>query len=265
MDRISKRDALLLLAVDTNDDQEFEDYMVAYCLPSNENELPSMKTAESFKESDFKALSRFERVDLLRLRKLLRIPDAVKLNNGSTIDGDTALLITTRRLAYPCRLKDLSLLFGRSVSDLSRCVEFVTELLFERWQHLLEFHESRFGAEKLHSYAMVLQRAGCPIPNCVGFIDGTFRPICRPGRSQELLFSGHKRCHGLKFQSVITADGLISHLSGPYCGCRHDSAILLQSGLMDYLQRQFRVDQTHYLLYGDGGYAAFPHLLSPFK
>ena len=41
------------------------------------------------------------------------------------------------------------------------------------------------------------------------------RPITRPGENQRLLYNGHKRVHGLKFQSVVLPNGLIAHLYGP--------------------------------------------------
>ena len=47
-----------------------------------------------------------------------------------------------------------------------------------------------------------------------GFIDGTLRKTCRPTLFQKQMYSGHKRCHGIKFQSVVTPDGLVALLYG---------------------------------------------------
>ena len=46
-------------------------------------------------------------------------------------------------------------------------------------------------------------------------VDGTVRPICRPGEMQRAVYNGHKRVHGLKFQSVALPNGLIANLFGP--------------------------------------------------
>ena len=51
--------------------------------------------------------------------------------------------------------------------------------------------------------------------NCFGFVDGTVRPISRPDENQRVVYNGHKRVHGLKFQSVVIPNGLIAHLYGP--------------------------------------------------
>ena len=59
-----------------------------------------------------------------------------------------------------------------------------------------------------------------------GFIDGTVRPISRPGINQRVLYNGHKRVHAIKCQSVATPDGLVAFLHGPFEGRRHNSGML---------------------------------------
>ena len=67
---------------------------------------------------------------------------------------------------------------------------------------------------------------GSPLPNVWGFIDGTIRRICRPESGQRLVYNGHKRVHGFKFQSVVTPFGIVVHLYGPVEGKRHDAGML---------------------------------------
>ena len=52
-------------------------------------------------------------------------------------------------------------------------------------------------------YAAAITAKGALMETCFGFIDGTVRPIARPGKNQRLLYNGHKRVHALKFQSVF--------------------------------------------------------------
>lgn len=47
----------------------------------------------------------------------------------------------------------------------------------------------------------------------LGVIDGTLRPCCRPVRNQRILFSGHKRVHGIKFQVPQNKPFLLLHIS----------------------------------------------------
>lgn len=104
---------------------------------------------------------------------------------------------------------------------------------------------------------------GSPVPNCFGFIDGTARAICRPSINQEAYYSGHKKVHCLKYQSLITPDGIIVSLKGAYEGRRHDAAMLRDSGLYEELEANVHGNQR-FLIYGDQGYGLRELLLRPY-
>lgn len=79
---------------------------------------------------------------------------------------------------------------------------------------------------------MLRGQVGLPyFANCIGFLDATVRPICKPGPHggmdrndprvdivQRVVYNGYKRVHAIKFQSFATPDGIIMDLSGPYAG-----------------------------------------------
>ena len=71
------------------------------------------------------------------------------------------------------------------------------------------------------------------------------------------MYSGHKRCHGIKFQSVVTPDGIFASMYGPVSGNRHDSFLLSNGGLLNKLQEFMPDDAPEdieaviYSLYGD--------------
>lgn len=75
-------------------------------------------------------------------------------------------------------------------------------------------------------YADAVADKGAALSNCFGFVDGTVRPICRPGKDQKVVYNGHKRVHALKFQSVPLPNGLVAHLYGPV-GTRQFVIILI--------------------------------------
>ncbi|GFN81347.1 hypothetical protein PoB_000785300 [Plakobranchus ocellatus] len=97
---------------------------------------------------------------------------------------------------------------------------------------------------------------GAPIQNCIGFIDGTIRPIARPSSNQRSCYSGHKRLHGLIFQRVMPPNGIIGHMFGPMEGKRHDSALLSIAELETI---------GDFYLYGDQAYSLRRTLISPFR
>jgi hypothetical protein len=106
---------------------------------------------------------------------------------------------------------------------------------------------------------------GRAIQNCWGFIDGTVRPICRPSNNQDEYYSGHKRLHCVKYQSVLTPDGLIVNLKGAFPGRRHDAGIFRETNLYEELEQNVLFPNgEHYVLYGDQAYGVRRLLLSPY-
>ena len=94
---------------------------------------------------------------------------------------------------------------------------------------------------------------------------GTVRGTCRPGANQRVVYNGHKRVHGLKFQSVALPNGLIGNLYGPVEGRRQDAGMLKDSGLLNDLSRVgFNTRGEVLFLYGDPAYPLRPNLIRPY-
>lgn len=256
--------ALRQIIEDDSDVSDQEDLLQVYWKLAEKPKRPKLRL-ENLREVEFEEMCRFERAELLELRIRLGIPETIVTASRHKWNGNDALFITLRRLAYPCRLVDLRQLFGLSCASLSQCINFILRWLYRAWKHLLGYHESRFSLEKVRGYAAATAAAGCPLKRCVGFIDGTLRPLCRPTHMQRKIFNGHKRNHGLKFQTVVTPDGIISHMAGPFNGNRHDSAVLMLSGLLERMRERLHDNNGTFCLYGDAGYPLTPHLVVPFR
>ena len=67
------------------------------------------------------------------------------------------------------------------------------------------------------------------------FIDGTLHKTCHQSYFQKLMYSGHKHCHGIKFQSIVIPDGLFASMYGPVNGNWQYVFLLSTSGLLDKL------------------------------
>ena len=73
------------------------------------------------------------------------------------------------------------------------------------------------SSPQLQVYADAISEYGAPLENCFGFIDGSLRPICRPGQNQRVVYNGHKSVHALKFQSVVLSNGIIGKHDNQHC------------------------------------------------
>ena len=116
-------------------------------------------------------------------------------------------------------------------------------------------------------FADAIYRSGAALENCWGFVDGTVRPVCRPGEKKSAIYNGHKRVHSIKFQSLALPNGLVGHLYGPVEGRRHDRGMLASSGLLQDLQRfsNSSVTGLPMCVYGNPAYPLRAHLQGPYK
>ena len=170
----------------------------------------------SMNEDECKTEFCFKKVDIPRLQQAFRLPPKFVCLNGTTASAVEGLCMLLKRFAYPCRYSDLIPQFGRSKSEICLIVNRVMRHLCDAWKHLLTSFEQRWlQQDKLIEYAQAVHRKSHALENCWGFIDGTFRPICRPGENQKVVYNGHKRVHALKYQSVVATNGLVANLYGP--------------------------------------------------
>ncbi|KAK3705284.1 hypothetical protein QZH41_008168, partial [Actinostola sp. cb2023] len=161
---------------------------------------------QEMEESEVKSEFRFGTHELALLMEALQIPHKFTCPNGTVASGLEGLLMLLKRFAYPCRLSDMIPRFGRSVPEMSLILAEV---------NILDFNQPWLQPQQLQTFADAIHQKGAALDNCWGFVDGTVRPICRPGENQRVVYNGHKRVHGLKFQSVVAPNGLIANLFGP--------------------------------------------------
>lgn len=107
--------------------------------------------------------------------------------------------------------------------------------------------------------------------NCVGFIDGKVFRTCKPIRFESVMYTGHKKCHGIKAQSVVYPNGIIGHFKGPWVASRNDARMLRESHLLDAwraVNHGFHNIPQHgapvYSLYGDPAYPLSRYIQRPY-
>ena len=210
---------------------------------------------------------RFLKNDVYLLAEVLQVPDQVRCYNRVVADGIEALCIFLKRFAYPCRYSDLLPRFARPIPQLCMISNQIMDFIYRTQGHRFRnFNQPFLSQANLQNYAGVIHAKGAPLQNCWGFVDGTVRPVSRPGKNQRVLYNRHKRVHAIKFQAVVAANGLIANLYGPVVGKRHDSGMLGESGLLGELQRHsFSPRGQPLCVYGDPAYPISIHLQGPFK
>lgn len=179
---------------------------------------------DSLSDDKCKSEFRFLKHDIYNLLDVLDLPDKITCRNRFYVYSDEALCLLLRRFAFPCRYEDLVPRFGRPVPQLCMVVSEMMDILYARFGQLFSgINQPWLSQANLVDFAEAIYNKGAALDNCWGFIDGTVRPVARPGENQRVLYNGHKRVHAIKFQSVVAPNGLIVNLFGPVEGCRHDS------------------------------------------
>ena len=222
---------------------------------------------DNMTDDECKTEFRFFRNDIYNLINVLRVPAELTCYNGLKVDAVEAMCIFLKRFAYPCRYADLIPRFAKPEPQLCMIANQMTSMIYDTWHHLLTtFEQTWLDPLNLEMFADAIHDKGAALSNCWGFIDGTVRPICRPGKRQRLVYNGHKKVHAIKFQSIVAPNGLIANLSGPVEGKRHDSAMLLQSQVLPQLQNHSFDTQGNVLcIYGDPAYPVTRQIQGPFR
>ena len=89
-----------------------------------------------------------------------------------------------KKLAYPSRLSNMVYRFGYAVPEISMITSVVEEWIFKNHHPKMsgvEWSENLLNPANLQLYVDAVRDKGSVLTNCFGFIDGTVRPICRPG------------------------------------------------------------------------------------
>lgn len=99
-----------------------------------------------------------------------------------------------------------------------------------RYTDTLNWDPQRLTLDRLREYSRAVKAADGG-DRVWGYIDGTLRKVCRPGEDQQVYYTGYKKHWAFKFQSIVTPDGMISSLNGPYAGPKADWTIWHESNL----------------------------------
>ena len=166
-----------------------------------------------------------------------------------------ALAVLCVRLAGPERWATWSGFCGWSSTWARAVLTTVAKILHTQWEGRLTLLEHEIRASRRHFAARIWAK-GAPYDRCIGFVDGTLRPIAEPVRGQRAHYSGHHHDHGLSYQSVVTPDGLIRDFAGPFDGRRHDGHVYQHSHLEERLEQccTTAADDVNYHIFGDSAY-----------
>ncbi|OAD79399.1 hypothetical protein PHYBLDRAFT_139430 [Phycomyces blakesleeanus NRRL 1555(-)] len=168
------------------------------------------------------------------------------------------------------------------MSAIERLIEIADSMLYHVSEYVIE-EEAEIAQQYQQEFDCIcisLHIQGClnintlsdkdsPVDDCVGFINSTFNKIARPIVGQDVVYNEHYRGHGIKYQAVVTPDGITSSIMGSETGDRHDTHLYLESGLEEKMRQTFDFRDINngpcYFLYGDPAYTASDFMIVLFN
>lgn len=182
-------------------------------------------------------LTRFSTQEINRFLPLLALHE-IHFRNRLEATPEEALAVMLIRLSYPSRYWAMMDRFGHSRTWL--CIVFNDTIihLYRRYRKMLAWDNKRLTFERLSAYSQAIHNLGGG--SCFwGFIDGSLDATCRPVLDQQGVRSGHTSIqkHGYKYQTVVTPDGLVSSLMGPFIGLHGNWKMVESSGLEKQLRK----------------------------
>jgi hypothetical protein len=209
---------------------------------------------------------RFSVDEFLTLLPLLRL-DGVEYRACVKPSPECALAVVLYRLSYPRRLADCCEVFGRSRAWISQVFNAVTVYLDKQFQSILEWHLQLQNYNRLQAFGQAVLACGGQGNGLIwGFIDGTFIAFCRSidNEHQCRMYSGYYKDHRMKWQAIVTPDGIISSLCGPYPGPANDWTMLHDSGVLDKCRTVYSDHQRLYI-YSDPAYSDAFGIMGPYQ
>jgi hypothetical protein len=189
--------------------------------------------------------------------------DAITFRFRYQASPELALTVVLWRLSWPSKWARATEVFGRSQAWLSVIFTDTIDHLANRYGAIVEWHPRLRSYRRLRRFAQAVSNAGAEGP-IWGFVDGHFQGFARPGKHQRKQYSGHKKAHGCKYSAIVTPDGIVSSLVGPFNGSENDWFMFQRSGVIRRLRRLF-TNRRQLFLYGDPAYYSSFGVIAPFK
>jgi len=249
-----------------------------------------------FAEQNIKASFRFHTKEQLQeLMDRFQIPAEYVLEEGQApnirkrkVPGELFLLVGLWRLHYGNNLWDGRELFGiADTTFLNKVSNKFIDWMYQHWRHLVLDHLT-FWKPYFPSFAEAIrQKMHVKSDNqlhyargqfeIAAFIDNSMAPTCRPGGGpvapgpnarrhdpliQQAFYTGWKKVHGVKMQTVDGPNGMTLDAFGPVSVRRNDLYPLAQSDINGKFARLQAGNPIEFKMYGDSIYPILSHLRS---
>lgn len=192
-------------------------------IPFNLDDIPPQTALRWF---------RFEHANIRLLAANLLPEGLLHTPERDQFEAVEGLCLVLRILASPESLHHLVSTFSRAQGVLSRITKMVTSLLHGQVRRFLTHLDQAWLLENGEMLTEAAKNVAKIDAAVWGFVDGKTYFIGRVTRNLEAFFNGHKQNTCIKFETVVSVQGLAHRLSGPANGVDHDARVIVEHGLL---------------------------------
>lgn len=202
----------------------------------------------------------YEQID--RITTALGLQDYYKFGN-KTVGRNLGFAMLCRRLSSTKLVYEHAEFFSMSTENMSSVLVGMEKEVYGRIKWGISFNTVQMAPANLVRFSRAIANKSQSYEHIVGFIDGTLQYVCRPTSDRQLmidLYNGWKNQHCLKYQAIVTPDGITSSCLGAYPGRRHDQYVYSVSETERRLEKYLQVTPpppppaVSYAVYGDPAY-----------
>lgn len=209
---------------------------------------------------------RFSYEEIMLFGPLLHLPEVFYGPNCYQVPWFKGLCLVLYHMSWPLWLSDAKNLFVMSKSFILMMFHCILQEIYICWKDLLLFDHVCLMPQFLAQCAEPVQDHGSLVPNVFAFMDGTHMCICHPTEDQEEYYSSQKHFHSIKYQAIITPDGIMVLVGGPFSSCWHDSCMANDLQIQSFLAKHARSPTgAQMVVYGDEGYGQSDEIKAPFR
>ena len=240
-------------------------------------------TFDDFNSHNFSGLFRFRSpTDLQRLHDGFGLPEKMRIHTYRTTDQEV-LMISLVRLAYPHRWEDVERIFpGVKRWKLQKYFYWFLDFIIQNWSYLI-LNNRNYWVPPMGNMATAINNKLASLPNedyrlhfpddlpftVFSFIDNTMTAMCRPGGGpitggiqaprvdklvQQAWWTGWKKLHGLKMQTVFMPNGMDFEVWGPVSVRHNDNYTLANSSILEKLEQCQLGNPIKYVTFRDSPY-----------
>jgi hypothetical protein len=227
--------------------------------------------------------------DLDRFYLLLGFQEKIVFKNGSSMSGEEVFIRGMYELTTGETKVSIADKFGRHYTDQTRAFSKFIDHVYYKFHHLVDNNLAWwFQHGHIKTSAKLIQekmKLTDHENHFAMFIDCNCLETCRPGGGpaesgpnsirwdpliQQAFYNGWKSVHGLKHQTIDSAQGLTVDIYGPTSLRRNDLTLLAESNIVPRVRAQNQMcygmdNENHYYIFGDSAYSLHSHLRSYMK